>query len=160
MSVIGFDARRVSNDTVHILDPPTPNALHVMVIILDPRLITSAGRVWETDPADQSLARKVMHDQMDGLQRDRRQAGPDCLKDRLGVGMRLTVKKVQHRDSLTGCSQSVSSEVVSPLVNMTMICGMIRHAMDDNSLILVSQYSESLKSCFRGEGRQNFLFQR
>lgn len=97
----------MANDAIDIFDPAAADTLGVMMVVGDARLVTSAGRVRQTDASDQSVPGQVLHDQMHGLQRDGGKSATDGLKDRVRVGVRLMMQMIQHCNALTGGPKSV-----------------------------------------------------
>ena len=73
----------------------------MVVVVTDPRLVTrdGAGRL---DPPNQAHGCQGVQHVVDGLPRDVGQAGTHGPEDRLGVGMRMGVHRLQHRDPRAG----------------------------------------------------------
>lgn len=55
VGMVWLDARGVANDAIDIFDPAAADTLGVMMVVGDARLVTSAGRVRQTDASDQSV---------------------------------------------------------------------------------------------------------
>ena len=114
----GNKAGSVADDTVDVFDAPASNALDVVVIIFNARFVARADGIRQAGTSDQAFSRKVLYDQMDGLKGDCPQRGTNGLKDGLGIGMRMMMKKIQYRCALWSGAQPFSSQGLNPVGGM------------------------------------------
>ena len=76
----------------------------MMVVVADPRLV--AGHHAERlDPPDQARRGQGIEDVVDGLAGDIGQSRRGPPTNRLGVGMRMIVHRLEHRDPGSGYAQ-------------------------------------------------------
>ncbi len=116
MRIAGINAGSVADNAIDVFDAPTLNALDMVVIIFNARFVPGAGGIRQADATDQAFFRKVLHNQVDGLNRDCRQRGTHSLKDGLGIGMRMMMQKIQNRHALRVGAQPFSSKGLNPVM--------------------------------------------
>lgn len=106
----------MSNHTIHILDTATFDTLDVMMVVFDPSLVSGACRIRQADATDETFAGKVLHDQVNSLQRDGRQGRTNTLEDRFSVTVGVMVQIVKHGYPLDGRAKTFGPKGLGPVV--------------------------------------------
>ena len=104
VGVARFQAWSRAGCAVDDCDIATRSANHVVLVVAHPRL-EAGGRTGRIDPAGQIGFRKCTQDVVDGLGRDRTQAGTDLGRQGVDIGMRMCAHPGQHGDPRTGDTQ-------------------------------------------------------
>lgn len=98
----------MADNAVDILDTSALNALDVMMIVLNAGFVSGTRRVRQVDPADEADRREILHDQMNGLYRNRWQGDAHGLKNGFCVRVRMVMQVVENCDALRCRAQSLA----------------------------------------------------
>jgi hypothetical protein len=117
----------MADDAIDVLNTPAPDALNVVVIIVDTCFIPRAGGIRKADPANQPISGEVLRDQVDRLQGNSRQDGPYGPEDHIGIAMRMPVQKIQDRHALRSRAQSPGPQGIGPVRRTHGMCRKMAH---------------------------------
>lgn len=113
----------MADNAIDVLDAAAPDALDMMMVVFYARLVTRAGAVRQADTPDQPLARQVVDDHMDGLQRNGGKGRAHPLENRFCIRMRMVMQEIKHGNPLGRGAQTPAPQGCGPVMGARMVGG-------------------------------------